>query len=70
MAQDGGLTLREVVSSIPVDPAAIIAYLLVAGFIGIIWYGNRRSRSGTPTGPRGASTSIPESPERTEHKRS
>jgi hypothetical protein len=48
-SSDDGLTLVEVLSNIPRDPAAIFTYvLLVVTFGGILWVGRRRKprRSG------------------------
>jgi len=67
LAQDDGLTLHDIIASIPVDPAAIVAYFLLAGFAGLIWWGNRHAGGGQATGPRGASSSVPEPPARKEH---
>ena len=39
---DQGLTLHEIVSDIPHDAGAIIIYVVLAVFIGFIWYGNRK----------------------------
>ena len=66
--QDQGLTLGEVLSSIPHDPAAIVAYLLVAAFAAFIWIGNRNARGGGAVGPRGASTDVPRRTERRRDK--
>ncbi|MGH7573636.1 MAG: hypothetical protein ACREM1_00665 [Longimicrobiales bacterium] len=41
LIQDDGLTVREVLSNIPHDAAAIFVYLLLALFIGFIWWGSR-----------------------------
>jgi hypothetical protein len=35
------LTLKEIVADIPRDGAAIIVYLLIAVFVGLIWAGSR-----------------------------
>lgn len=52
-AQESGLTLDRVISDIPVDPASITIYVLVAVSVFVIWRGSRNSgRSGdTSTGP-------------------
>ena len=42
-AQDGGLTLHEVLTSIPHDAAAVVVYALVGGFIYFVWRGSRKS---------------------------
>ncbi|MCI0434168.1 MAG: hypothetical protein L0271_11115 [Gemmatimonadetes bacterium] len=44
MVQEG-LSFNEIVRNIPHDAAAIVAYLLVAGFVYLIWRGNRKRRS-------------------------
>ena len=51
---DDGLTLSEVFQSIPTDPASLVAYLLVAGFVGgVIWFGTRSGGSaGKPEADR------------------
>jgi len=41
------LTLREVIGDLPHDPGAIVAYLLLALFVGFVWQGSRRSGTGT-----------------------
>lgn len=41
LIQDDGLTFREVLSDIPHDAAAIFVYLLLALFVGFIWWGSR-----------------------------
>jgi hypothetical protein len=41
------LALEEVLSSVPTDPGAIIAYVLIAAFLWFIWKGSRPAR---PTG--------------------
>ncbi len=35
------LTLKDIVTDIPHDAAAVVVYLLLALFIGFIWYGSR-----------------------------
>ena len=40
-AAEGGLTLERVLSDIPHDAGAMVIYVLIALFIGFIWYGNR-----------------------------
>jgi hypothetical protein len=47
-AVDDGLTLGEVVRDLPHDAGAIVVYVLMLGFIGLMWYGNRRKSSGGP----------------------
>lgn len=39
--QDDGLTFLEALSNIPHDAAAVFVYLLLALFIGFIWWGSR-----------------------------
>ena len=39
---DGGLTLSEILSDIPHDAGALVVYVLIAAFVGFIWYGTRR----------------------------
>ena len=39
---DDGLTLREVIADIPHDAGAVAVYLLLALYIGFVWYGNRK----------------------------
>jgi hypothetical protein len=39
--QDDGLTFREVISGIPHDAGAILAFILIALFVGAIWLGSR-----------------------------
>jgi hypothetical protein len=39
--QDDGLTFREVISGIPHDAGAILAFILIAVFVGAIWLGSR-----------------------------
>lgn len=63
MIQGDGLTLREVISDIPHDVPAIVVYVLIAVFVGFIWYGSRGGDAGPaaggPTSPSG-STHPPE----------
>ncbi len=52
---DDGLTFAEVLQSIPLDPASIVSYLLIAGFVGgVVWFGTRSGGSGK-AGPPAAS---------------
>ncbi len=44
------LTLQEVLTDIPHDPAAFVVYLLLALFIGFIWYGSRAKPKGASIG--------------------
>lgn len=46
--QDDGLTFREVVQNIPHDGPAIVIYLMLALFAGLVWAGSRNSGGGTP----------------------
>ena len=39
---DDGLTVSEVLRSIPHDAAAFFVYSLMAIFVGLIWMGSRR----------------------------
>ena len=41
-----GLTVGEIVRDIPHDPAAVFVYVLVLGFVFLIWYGSRRRKPG------------------------
>lgn len=57
MIQDNGLTLREVISDIPHDGPAMIVYVLIAIFVGFIWWGSRGDAgptAGGPTSPSGS----------------
>ena len=45
-AAEGGLTLERVLRDIPHDAGAMIIYVLIALFIGFIWYGNRQKSQG------------------------
>lgn len=44
------LTLREIVSDIPHDAGAVVAYALLAIFLGFIWAGSRNKS--VPRAPR------------------
>lgn len=44
---------REIVSDIPTDTGAIVVYLTLAIFVGLIWYGSVRSRKSNPQGKSG-----------------
>jgi hypothetical protein len=63
MIQDDGLTLREVLADIPHDLPAMVVYVLIALFVGFIWWGSRggntRTAAGGPTSSAG-STHPPE----------
>lgn len=39
------LTLEEIITDIPHDGAAFVVYLMLALFIGFIWYGSRPGAS-------------------------
>jgi len=42
LLQEGeGLTVGELLRDIPHDLPALIVYILIGGFIGLIWLGNR-----------------------------
>jgi len=43
------LTFREIIADVPHDGAAVVAYVFLALFIGVIVYGSRGRRS-TPGG--------------------
>jgi hypothetical protein len=43
LAASGTLTLRQVVTDIPHDLAALVVYLMFAAFIGLTWLGSRAS---------------------------
>lgn len=57
MIQDDGLTLREVIADIPHDVPAMVVYVLIAVFVGFIWWGSRGGDAGPaaggPTSPAG-----------------
>jgi hypothetical protein len=60
MLQDDGLTLREVISDIPHDLPALVVYVIIAVFVGFIWWGSRGGKSGPSTGgPPSASLHPP-----------
>ncbi|CAN5638058.1 hypothetical protein BH23GEM7_BH23GEM7_24470 [soil metagenome] len=40
------LTFEEIVTDIPHDAAAVVVYLLLALFVGFIWYGSRPGAAG------------------------
>jgi hypothetical protein len=46
--QDDGLTFREVIGGIPHDAGAILAFILIAIFIGVIWLGSRNTATPPP----------------------
>ncbi|TVP43602.1 MAG: hypothetical protein EA350_13375 [Gemmatimonadales bacterium] len=44
---DDGLTLAEILQSLPVDPGSIFALLLLAAFVGgVVWFGTRGGSGG------------------------
>jgi hypothetical protein len=46
-SDDDGLTFAQILQDIPVDPASILSYLLLAGFVGgVLWFGTRGGGSG------------------------
>jgi hypothetical protein len=47
---DNGLTLHKVIADIPHDVASLVIYIMVAGFLFLIWYGSRAG-SGPAAGP-------------------
>lgn len=40
--QDDGLTFNEVLQNLPHDPAALVVYVLLLAFVGMIWHGSRQ----------------------------
>ena len=42
---DGGLTLGEVLTSIPHDGPALVIYVMILAFAGFIWHGSRKKTS-------------------------
>lgn len=45
LLQEGeGLTIGRILRDIPHDLPALIVYVLIGGFIGMIWLGNRSKR--------------------------
>jgi hypothetical protein len=45
-----GLTIGEIVSSIPVDPASLFTLLLLVGCVGaVLWFGSRSNDKGGGT---------------------
>lgn len=47
-AEDGGLTIGEILADIPHDGPAIVVYLLTAAATALIWWGHRRSSANDP----------------------
>lgn len=44
---DDGLTLAEMLSALPTDPASVFTILLLLGSVGaVLWFGNRSNRKG------------------------
>ncbi len=49
---DDGLTLGEIVDSVPLDPASLVALALMAAFVfGVLWFGTRSGGAGKGTPP-------------------
>ena len=44
LMQEGGLTLRKVIADIPHDLPALVVYVLLAGFVFMIWRGSRKGK--------------------------
>jgi hypothetical protein len=44
LQEEEGLTIGKLLRDIPHDLPALIVYLLLGGFIGMIWLGNRSKR--------------------------
>jgi hypothetical protein len=62
--QDSGPTVRELLTDIPHDGPAIVVYVMIALFIGFIWWGSRRtSRGEAADAPADETNRSPESPE-------
>lgn len=59
------LTFKEVLSSVPTDPGAILAYVLIAAFVWVIWKGNQPSKptDAPPAEGDGASSATTTTPE-------
>jgi hypothetical protein len=48
---DDGLTLAEVIQSLPLDPASIATLVLLLVFVGgVMWFGTRSRPDGNPPG--------------------
>jgi hypothetical protein len=45
------VSLGRALSSVPTDPGAIFAYVLIAAFVWFIWKGSRPSTSATTQSP-------------------
>lgn len=63
MIQDDGLTLREVIADIPHDVPAMVVYVLIAVFVGFIWWGSRGGDAGKAAGGPTSSTRPTRPPE-------
>jgi hypothetical protein len=58
VARDPGLTLQEILASLPVDPASLFGLFLLLGFFGVVaWFGTRSS-----PGREKVSDAAPEAP--------
>jgi hypothetical protein len=44
IAQADGLTLGELIRDLPHDAASVVGYVLLAVFVGFIWFGMRPER--------------------------
>ncbi len=56
---DDGLSLAEVIQSLPVDPASIVTILLLLAFIGgVLWFGTRSGPSGSSPGDSSGSSGL------------
>jgi len=61
VAQDPGLTLQEILASLPLDAASLFGLFLLLGFFGVVaWFGTR-SGPGPETVPDAAPVAPPES---------
>jgi hypothetical protein len=63
MIQDDGLTLREVIADIPHDVPAMVVYVLIALFVGFIWWGSRGGDAGPAAGGPTSSAGSTHPPE-------
>lgn len=51
---DNGLTLAEVLESLPADPTSLFALVLIVGFFGaMVYFGTRSESAGRPRTPEG-----------------
>jgi hypothetical protein len=56
-ASGSGLTLQEVMASLPMDPASLFGLALLLGFFGmVLWYGTRSGKA--PAAPTGAPSPV------------